>query len=171
MAMPSDIDFRLVYVSRISPDCEIDVDVVLSEIRLKAQPRNRKTGLTGLLMAHRGWFIQVLEGPETSVRAAFKAICEDRRHRLRRIMVEEPVGERLFPRWPLATRILSPPDAAVLRGFDKADWFDPTALPERTVMRLAAVVGKAHQQAFNTQQRIIAIQRRPEAGAPVPYHH
>ena len=166
MAFPPDTLFRLVYVSRIAPASEDELDSVLAEILARGQPQNRKLGVTSLLMAHRGWFIQLIEGPEAAVHEALQAIQEDSRHRLLRVMIEGEVEKRLFPDWSLAARLLSAADAAVLRGFDAADWFDPTALPERTLMRLAAVVAKAHGRRFDAQQRV-TIRRRTRSAITV----
>ena len=146
----------LIYVSRASPRSEADLDGVLSDILTDAIPRNRDRNVTGLLIAHRGWFIHALEGPAEAVRETFDDVCADERHLAPRKLVETPADRRMFDGWSLGARVLNAADVAVLRGFDAPDRFDAAALPERVVLRLLAVVADAHHDRFTAQQQMMA---------------
>ncbi|MGE0046776.1 MAG: BLUF domain-containing protein, partial [Hyphomonadaceae bacterium] len=69
---------RLVYFSERLPECD---DAALEEIVALAAPRNRARDITGLLIADRRAFIQILEGPRTAVSLLFQDISRDARHR------------------------------------------------------------------------------------------
>ena len=147
--------FRLIYASRAAPDCEADMDGALSDILAIAIPRNRMRGVTGLLIAYRGWFIHAVEGDEPPVRETLEFVRGDRRCHPPCVLTEGPLAQRQFGDWSLAGRVLSPADSAVLRGFDDADDFDPAAVPERILLRLFAVVAEAHRHRFTVQQQQI----------------
>jgi hypothetical protein len=154
MAQASNIAFRLIYASRISPASETALESTLEDILADAIPRNRDLGVTGLLLAYRGWFIHLIEGEEAAVRQAFRMICADRRHRAPRIVIEDAAAARLCAEWSLAAWALSKDDAAVLRGFDAADRFDPAVVPHRLLLRLLAVAAKAHRERLTAQQHM-----------------
>ena len=153
MAAQSDILFRLVYASQVHPACLRHVELTLCDIQALAIPNNRAMGVTSLLLAHRGWFIQLIEGPEDGARRAFNAIRADGRHRTVRLMIEE-AAPGLLPDLALGVRVLSRADTAVLRGFDAVDGFDPTVLSNRALLRLMAVVSEAHGDRLAAQQRM-----------------
>jgi hypothetical protein len=47
----------------------------------QARAHNAKVGLTGILCTGRGYFVQVLEGPENEVLKTYARILVDERHR------------------------------------------------------------------------------------------
>ena len=149
--------FRLIYASRAEANRTSDMDSLLAEILADAIPRNRERGLTGLLLAHRGWFIQTLEGGDAAVLSTFAGILGDDRHQSPRVLSEGPVQKRMFPNWNLCARVLSKADTAVLMGYDEDPAFDPAALPERILLRLLAVIAEAHHHRFGAQQRMMAM--------------
>ena len=59
--------FRLVYVSRAVLPVLSRFDATVQEIISVAEPNNARMGVTGLLLAHQGWFVQALEGPRRNV--------------------------------------------------------------------------------------------------------
>jgi hypothetical protein len=77
-------------------------DVDLAELLLKARHANRAFGVTGMLLAQDGRFLQVLEGPETVVRNLLAAIARDPRHEQVEVLVDEVVQVRRFPDWAMA---------------------------------------------------------------------
>ena len=79
----------------------------------------------GVLVAHDGWFLHVLEGPEAAVREVFAGIQRDPRHAEVVKLGEEPTETRLFGRWSLGCRVASPRDAAALKAIDRRAVFDP----------------------------------------------
>ena len=76
----------------------LDVDEILAASRT----RNRRNGVTGMLLLENGRFLQALEGPEEEVRALMARIEQDPRHEHVRILVEETQAGRRFPDWAMA---------------------------------------------------------------------
>lgn len=142
---------RIVYASRVAPSFVPDMDETLKDILRVAVRKNGSQGITGLLIAHRGWFVQTLEGPVSAVRNRFGSIVRDPRHRDMIILAEGPAEARLFGAWSMCARVLSPSDATVLEILDQRASFDPAAAPERTVVRLLTTVAETHTRALNEQ--------------------
>lgn len=63
---------------------------------------NPRLGLTGALIAERGWFIQVLEGPRDAVSAMLARISRDSRHTCMVIADIQEVSERRYPGWSMS---------------------------------------------------------------------
>jgi hypothetical protein len=146
---------RLIFASRATPASGPYIDGALGDIVAEAIPQNRRRGITGILIYHRGWFISGLEGAPEKVFETFSLISADERHQNTTILSEEPATTRLFTGWAMAARILSKRDTAALKGFDDPSGFDPTTLPERTITRLVAILCKAHDRMFSAQQRMM----------------
>lgn len=89
----------IVYHSAGNPAISsIDLDELLTQARAK----NRATGVTGMLLAENGRFLQVLEGPEGAVRDLMETIADDPRHEHVRVLDEAPIQARRFPDWAMA---------------------------------------------------------------------
>jgi hypothetical protein len=71
---------RLFYRSRVTPEVSANLDLVVWEIINTSQDRNRKVGLTGLLVVVKDHFIQAREGDIDEVRTTYARISMDRRH-------------------------------------------------------------------------------------------
>ncbi|WP_144763189.1 BLUF domain-containing protein [Curtobacterium sp. 9128] len=98
----------LVYMS-VANDTMTDDDLVamLREARL----RNDALGVSGLLLAKGGKFLQVLEGQAWSVEDRFDAIERDTRHRQVKTLSREDIDARRFDGWAMA--FAAPTDADV----------------------------------------------------------
>lgn len=87
---------QLVYISqavrKMSP-------VDLSEIQETAKTNNGSLDVTGSLFYNGGWFLQVLEGPASTLEKLYKKIELDPRHKNSRILYNERANFRTFPRW------------------------------------------------------------------------
>ncbi len=75
----------------------IDIDAILSA----SKRNNGLDGITGVLFFSRGSFLQVLEGPETSVVAAFERIRSDPWHTDVTVISDHVVVEREFAYWSM----------------------------------------------------------------------
>ncbi|MFZ6992576.1 BLUF domain-containing protein [Curtobacterium sp. RRHDQ66] len=104
----------LVYMS-VAADEMTDADLVamLREARL----RNDALGVSGLLLAKGGRFLQVLEGPVWSVEDRFRAIERDPRHREVKTLSREAVTSRRFDGWAMAFAAPSDSDVRDEPGF------------------------------------------------------
>ena len=149
--------FRLIYASRMSTSVAANPDATLQSILSVAVPNNGKVGVTGLLVAHQGWFIQALEGRESEVRRLYEHISLDPRHHGAVVIASGRQPLRIFGAWTMCARTLSRTDEAMLAVLDQRSSFDPTMLPERSVIRLLETVGAVHAQVFRRQQSTTAI--------------
>jgi hypothetical protein len=89
---------QLIYVSqatrKMSPED-------LSAIQEKAKTNNAPLDVTGSLFYNGGWFLQVLEGPVSTLDKLYKKIELDPRHKNSRVLYNEPANFRTFPRWSM----------------------------------------------------------------------
>ncbi|MDP1737371.1 MAG: BLUF domain-containing protein [Caulobacter sp.] len=154
---------RIVYASRVTLNVVPDMDETLKDILRVAVRENANQGITGLLIAHRGWFVQALEGPVSAVRSRFGSIVRDPRHRDVNILAEGPSEARLFGAWSMCARVLSATDAAILEVLDRRASFDPAAASERTVVRLLTTVAETHTRALNEQHIALMTPRLAKA--------
>jgi hypothetical protein len=115
---------RLIYFSRAHAETR-DLDAHIESILQVSIRNNAEAGVTGLLLVHDGWFLQVLEGAEGAVMRTFGRIACDRRHDRANVLTGGQVEGRQFGRWHMCARRLGgdirPPGARRLR-------FDPRRL-------------------------------------------
>jgi hypothetical protein len=148
--------YRLIYASHIAPVCQDDLKAALTNIVTRSIVKNRKARVTGLLIAHKGWFVQALEGPRPAVEALFETIAADPRHHHALPLYQGVVEARLFEQWSMCARMLSANDEAVLSALNPKGAFDPAKIPERTLMRLLATVADVHWRVLSEQQSLAA---------------
>lgn len=74
---------------------------VLNGILIQARRNNARDGVTGALICRADLYLQLLEGPEAAVDAAFARISSDDRHLEVHRLVRGLVAERLFPNWAM----------------------------------------------------------------------
>lgn len=98
------------YVSRAAAPVDSNELAALED---EARRYNRATGITGLLVFDAGHFVQVLEGPAGAVDATLGRIRADPRHEDFEQILDEPIVERSFARWALASIDLRAPAASV----------------------------------------------------------
>ncbi|WIB70147.1 BLUF domain-containing protein [Curtobacterium sp. MCBD17_026] len=104
----------IVYMSRaVVPFDDQAMAVLLAESRL----RNEALGVSGLLLAKGGRFMQLLEGPAWSVQDRYDVIAKDRRHGEVKSLVREDIERRRFDGWSMAYRALDDDDVRLEDGF------------------------------------------------------
>jgi hypothetical protein len=124
---------RLMYFSRNrldrwyrSSDCGI------AEILAVSAANNLRDGITGALLCDERWFVQVLEGAESKVSAAFERILRDQRHRDVSLVTMQPSAERRFPNSAMACVVRDEDNAPLFRHYAEDDRFDPRQMrPDR----------------------------------------
>lgn len=89
---------RLIYKSRSSS--KID-KATIRDIMYSSLEYNRDNGLTGLLVASRSHFLQVLEGSRQELNKLFFRIARDPRHDQMELISFGPAAKRLFGRWAM----------------------------------------------------------------------
>ena len=73
----------------------------------KAQEKNEKRGISGLLLLSGDRFLQVLEGKPAEVNALYRRIVTDSRHGEVDLVGFEQIGVRLFADWGMTVVDLS----------------------------------------------------------------
>lgn len=88
--------FRLIYTSsacwRLSPRQVANIANVCGR-------KNRRVGLTGILVAHQGQFFQILEGDEDALYRCANLIRRDPRHGRFRVIEAQKIDARAFADW------------------------------------------------------------------------
>ena len=97
---------RLLYrsVATGSTESLLNVATLLGE----AQRNNARDGLTGVLAAHNGWFLQVIEGQREVLDRLLRKLETDPRHRNISVIDRTPVSHRRFADWSMANARITP---------------------------------------------------------------
>lgn len=74
---------------------------MLAGILLEARRCNSRDGITGLLICRADLYLQLLEGPEPAVDAAYRRIAADDRHLDLSLLTRRETTDRLFPHWAM----------------------------------------------------------------------
>lgn len=88
---------QLVYASRPFGFDQAMLDGIL----LDARRCNERDEITGALIARGDLYLQLLEGPQDKVLAAYERIRDDDRHVEVMPLVQRQVKERMFPGWAM----------------------------------------------------------------------
>ena len=73
----------------------------LAAILMVSRRCNERDGITGALICRGDLYLQLLEGPQEMVDAAYQRIERDRRHIEIKLLSRRNVTERLFPGWAM----------------------------------------------------------------------
>jgi hypothetical protein len=103
---------RVLYASTATgrTDSLLNMATILGE----SQRNNDRDGLTGALAAHDGRFIQVIEGPASSLDRLLRRLEPDPRHRDIAILDRRSITERRFKDWTMASSRIGPKTAPLL---------------------------------------------------------
>ena len=89
---------QLIYVSQERSEFSY---AELRELQSVAIRRNRKLGLTGILLYNGGFFLQMIEGPPTSVAEVYGDIAIDTRHVKPSVLYMEYASSRCYKTWSM----------------------------------------------------------------------
>ena len=142
---------RLIWASHLARGTEFDLSVMLQEILVASLRNNLRHRVTGLLVAHDGWFLQALEGPPEGVRAVFEQIADDDRHTTPVVLDRGPIETRAFGAWIMCARALAGRDGAILGRMGLARGFDPAKQPGRPVLPLMLAIAREHAETLSAQ--------------------
>jgi hypothetical protein len=96
---------HLIYLSRASqPFTETQLQDLLADSRRA----NTQQNLSGILLYGNNQFLQVLEGEESAVRAAYARIGRDPRHQNLTVFADKTIEQRAFADWHMAYQPLDP---------------------------------------------------------------
>ncbi len=76
-------------------------DAMLNGILSDARRENAKASITGALICRADLYLQLIEGPDEAIDAAFARIAEDDRHDDVTVLSEAQVETRLFDGWAM----------------------------------------------------------------------
>ncbi len=91
---------RIVYISSATREYD---EFELRSLAASVATRNKMIGLTGLLLYSGCHFMQVLEGPPSSIDVVMSRIQTDYRHHHITILIDDNVKERAFSRWHMGS--------------------------------------------------------------------
>ncbi len=74
---------------------------MLAGILSAARRNNPQWEITGALICRHDVYLQLIEGPSASIRELYARILDDDRHTDVRLLLEEDMGQRLFPAWAM----------------------------------------------------------------------
>jgi hypothetical protein len=90
--------YRLIYKSTaVEPISRRLVDTITTV----SQRNNARIGVTGILLATRQQYVQVLEGEIEAVNGVYQKVCCDPRHTGLIIVSYKHVSRRRFPKWSM----------------------------------------------------------------------
>ena len=111
----SDI-YQLAYYSQAT---EPFSEAQLLDLLQVAREKNRKLGISGILIYNRGCFLQLLEGDNKSVDNLYDRICDDLRHKESSIIYRQFRNERIFKEdWYMAYRNTNDYSSSVKNGIE-----------------------------------------------------
>lgn len=134
---------RVIYCSRAVAESASDQTQVFDEILRQAAANNLENGITGVLLARDGWFMQAIEGPETRVRGLVENIWRDPRHHSFEVRDARLTGFRRFPLLPMCGEF----SRIAMEACAEQQPFDPRELSvEAALQRLGAVCQASRQK-------------------------
>jgi hypothetical protein len=111
---------QLAYVSSTKGLLTVDE---IEKILVGSREKNRKLGITGMLLYKGGNVLQVLEGEKEEVVALFEVIRKDERHGGIIQLYQRNIKEGDFPEWTMGFHELNTENARRLEGF--SEFLDP----------------------------------------------
>lgn len=113
---------RVVYVSDAVGTAGASI-LSIAQILGVSYINNRRDQITGLLVCHRGQFLQVIEGRRADLDRLMRRLHEDPRHTHLRLRFDEAVKARRFGDEPLA-QVEVVDEVALLIGDDRLEQLD-----------------------------------------------
>ena len=98
---------RAIYVSQAVGNAGSNL-LSVAEILGVSERNNRRDRLTGVLLAHDGWFLQALEGSRTDIERLLTRLHKDPRHTDIRMLGFDTIKERSFAEWSMGQILVTP---------------------------------------------------------------
>jgi len=109
----------VISVVYISSATHLFSDRELLDLLAQAREKNARLDITGMLLYKDGNFMQVLEGPEETVRNLYTTIRADARHHGLLKLMESSVTARTFSEWAMAFHNLDDVSLAEVPGYSQ----------------------------------------------------
>ena len=98
---------RAIYVSQAVGNAGSNL-LSVAEILGVSERHTRRDRLTGVLLAHDGWFLQALEGTRTDIERLLTRLRNDPRHTDIRMLGFDPIDVRSFSEWSMGQILVTP---------------------------------------------------------------
>lgn len=100
-------DIQIAYLSFATRSLKVNCDKEIQGILENARKHNAEKGITGQLVYRSGIFLQLLEGDKAEITSLLGHILLDSgRHENIKILLNQPMKERIFPDWSMAFKNL-----------------------------------------------------------------
>lgn len=130
---------RLIYYSTANPNAR-PLHELLEQVQVSGAKRKASMEITGVLFAHGGRFLSVLEGPKDNVRQVYGAISCDRRHASLSIISDQPAPTRHFPDWSVCCGLFQSDAEMVGDEPSLREGFHPEGLSPASALGLLRVM-------------------------------
>ena len=106
MTNPTAVDDHQNLVSKTYLSKAIDVfsDHDLDQLLINCRRNNAAASVTGALLYHNGYFMQLIEGQLDAINAIYDRIQADPRHEVLSVLFEDEISARFFPDWTMGYR-------------------------------------------------------------------
>lgn len=112
-------------------------EAMLADLLAASRSSNERLEVTGMLLYRRGRFVQVLEGSSAAVDDVLNRIRADDRHSDVRVLIEEPLAQRVFADWSMGYELIKEPGGPLPEGF-RSTFDDLDGSPASSVTLRAA---------------------------------
>ncbi len=109
---------ELLTIVYVSEETSVTDKEALNKLLEKSRIRNEKLDITGILLYDEGSFFQLLEGKPRPVRALYKKICADKRHRNIAKITEFKTREKSFSDWSMGYVDIRKEDLQSIEGMN-----------------------------------------------------
>jgi len=89
----------------------------LLELLKQARKRNKANDVTGIMLYHKGYFVQLLEGDADAVDTIYQSISKDKRHHNVNLIGSYDIQERSFGEWNMGFKEISRQNIESIDGF------------------------------------------------------
>jgi hypothetical protein len=89
---------QLIYVSEGTSQDNVKAGI---EIAKFASEFNSSVGISGILVVHKAYFMQCIEGERAIINQLFQKICQDRRHKNIQLTSYRSIEKRSFSDWSM----------------------------------------------------------------------
>ena len=76
----------------------------LHQLLIHCRRNNAAASVTGALLYHNGYFMQLIEGPLGAINSIYDHIQADSRHEVLSVLFEDEISARFFPDWTMGYR-------------------------------------------------------------------
>ncbi len=106
MTNPTAVDDYQNLVSKTYLSKAVDVfsDHDLDQLLTNCRRNNAAASVTGALLYHNGYFMQLIEGQLDAINAIYDRIQADPRHEVLSVLFEDEISARFFPDWTMGYR-------------------------------------------------------------------